>query len=87
MKQRIARWIFYVVFASVFIIACSGTKLTHTWVDETYQQKPVSDIMVIGITYKEKNRHLFEDKFVAQLKAAGVEAVSSADVIPIPSDL
>jgi len=87
MKQRIVQWFVCVVFSGVFIIACAGTKLTHTWVDETYHGKPVSDILVIAVTHKEENRQSFEDKFVAQLKAAGVEAVSSSDVIPIPSDL
>ena len=61
------RWILYVVFSGVFIIACAGTKLTHTWVDENYRGKPVSDILVIGVTHKKDNRQSFEDKFVAQL--------------------
>jgi len=87
MGQRIVQWLVCVVFSGVFILACAGTKLTHTWVDETYHGKPVSDILVIGITHKEKNRQSFEDKFVAQLKAAGVDAVSSSDVIPIPADM
>jgi hypothetical protein len=87
MRPRIFQWFVYVVFSGVFIIACAGTKLTHTWVDETRHGKPVSDILVIGVTYKKENRQSFEDKFVAQLKAAGVEAVSSSDVIPMPADL
>jgi hypothetical protein len=87
MKQRIAQWLVYVVFSSVFIIACAGTKLTHTWVDETHHGKPVSDILVIAVTHREDNRQSFEDKFVAQLKGSGVEAVSSSNVIPIPADL
>jgi len=87
MRPRIFQWFVYVVFSGVFIIACAGTKLTHTWVDETFHGKPVSDILVIGVTYKKENRQSFENKFVAQLKAAGVEAVSSSDVIPIPADL
>lgn len=81
------RWVVYVVLSGVFIIACAGTKLTHTWVDETYHGKPVSDILVIAITHEANNRQSFEDKFVAQLKVSGVEAVSSSDVIPIPADL
>jgi hypothetical protein len=87
MTQRIANWFIYMVFFSIFIVACAGTKLTHTWVDETYHAKPVSDILVIGVTYKKENRESFEDNFVAQLKNIGIEAVSSADVIPMPSDL
>ena len=87
MSPRIVQWFVYVVFSGAFIIACGGTKLTHTWVDETYHGKPVLDILVIAVTHKEDNRQSFEDKFVAQLKMSGVEAVSSSDVIPIPADL
>ena len=87
MRPRIVKWVIYVVFSGVFIIACAGTKLTHTWVDETYHGKPVSNILVIAVTHKEDNRQSFEDKFVAQLKVSGVEAVSSYSVIPIPADL
>lgn len=87
MRPRIVKWVIYVVFSGVFIIACAGTKLTHTWVDETYHGKPVSNILVIAVTHKEDNRQSFEDKFVAQLKVSGAEAVSSSSVIPIPADL
>ncbi|MBU0768135.1 MAG: hypothetical protein KJ687_03455 [Proteobacteria bacterium] len=87
MRARIVKWFVCVVFSSAFIIACAGTKLTHTWLDETYHGKPVSDILVIAVTHKEDKRRSFEDKFVAQLKVSGVEAVSSSDVIPIPADL
>ena len=87
MRPRIVKWVIYVVFSGVFIIACAGTKLTHTWVDETYHGKPVSNILVIAVTHKEDNRQSFEDKFVAQLKVSGVEAVSSYSVIPIHADL
>ena len=80
-------WWVCLLFSGALIMACAGTKLTQTWVDETHRGKPVSDILVIAVTYKEEVRHSFEDKFVAQLKALGIEAVSSADVIPMPADL
>lgn len=80
-------WWVCLLFSGALIMACAGTKLTQTWVDETHRGKPVSDILVIAVTYKEEVRHSFEDKFVAQLKALGLEAVSSADVIPMPADL
>lgn len=87
MRQITIKQLLCTLFSGVLIIACAGTKLTRTWVDEAHRGKPVSDILVIAITYKEEVRHSFEDKFVAQLKALGIEAVSSADVIPIPADL
>ncbi len=89
MRQITLKW-FYLATLSVFlIVACAGTKLTSTQVDESRRGKPVSDILVIGVTYKEKEkvRRSFEDRFVAQLRAAGVEAISSGDAISIPADL
>jgi hypothetical protein len=89
MRQITLKWFFGAMLIVVLIIACAGTKLPHTWVDEAYRGKPVSNILVIGVTYKEKEkvRRSFEDKFVIQLKAAGVEAISSGDAISIPKDL
>jgi len=87
MKQNSVKWFGY-LFSFVFlIISCAGTKLTHKQVNEAYKGKPVSDILVIAITGNEDSRRSFERKFVAHLKSAGVEAISSKDAIPMPSDL
>ena len=83
MRLSDIKWFVCAVFYSVLIIACAGTKLTQTQVDETRRGKPVSGILVIAVTYEEELRQVFEDKFVAQLKTSGIEAVSSAVVIPI----
>ena len=69
------------------IISCAGTELTHKQVTEAFKGKPVSDILVIAITGNEDSRRSFERKFVAQIKSAGVEAISSEDAIPMPADL
>jgi hypothetical protein len=89
MRQITIKLFVYAVFFGVLIIACAGTKLTHTQVDESRKGKAVSNILVIGVTYKEKEkvRRSFEDRFVLHLRAAGVEAISSGDAISIPADL
>jgi hypothetical protein len=89
MRHITIKWLVYAMFSGVLIVACSGTKLTHTWVDEDHLGKPVSNILVIGITYKEneKVRRSFEDRFVTQLNAAGIKSISSGDAISIPTDL
>jgi len=89
MKSTIV-WFVCAVCSGVLIAGCAGgTRLTPTSMDETYRGKPVSNILVIGVTFKEKEevRRSFEDRFVAQLKAAGVEAIASGDAISIPGDL
>jgi hypothetical protein len=87
MKRGSIKWLGY-LFSFVFlIISCAGTELTHKQVDEAYKGKPVSNILVIAITGNEDSRRSFERKFVAQLKSAGVEAISSEEAIPMPADL
>ena len=87
--QITLKWFYLAMFCVLLIMACAGTKLTNTQVDESRRGKPVSNILVIGVTYKEKEkvRRSFEDRFVSQLRAAGVEAISSGDAISIPADL
>ena len=74
------------VFVGALLNACASTKLTKTWVEKSFKGKTVSNVLVIGVADEEPNRRLFERKFVQQLKAVGVEAFSSADIIPIPAD-
>ncbi len=89
MRLITIKWFVYAVFSGVLIISCAGTKLTHTWVDEAHRGNPVSDILVIGLTYKdnEEVRRSFEDSFVRHLRAAGIEAISSVDAISIPANM
>ena len=87
MRRSLIHWFVCAVFCSVLTVSCAGTRMSQTWVDEARRGKPVSDVLVIVIADKAKNREAFEHKFVQQLKAAGVEAVSSADAISMPRDL
>ena len=87
MRQKPLQLIVCAVFSAVLILGCGGTRLIKTNVDETHRGTPVTDVLVIVIADKKETRELFEGKFVAQLKAAGVEAVSSAAAIPMPKDL
>jgi hypothetical protein len=87
MKKNSVKW-FGFLFSFVFlIISCAGTELTYKQVNEAFKGKPVFDILVIAITGNEDSRRSFEQRFVAQLKSAGVEAISSEDAIPMPADL
>jgi len=87
MKQSSVKWFGY-LFSFVFlIISCYGTELTHKQANEVYKGKPVSNILVIAITGNEDSRRSFERKFVARLKSAGVEAISSEEAIPMPANL
>lgn len=87
MKKKSVTWFGYLFSFSFLIICCAGTDLAQKQVDETYKEKPVSDILVIAITGNEHNRRSFEKKFVAHLRAVGVDAVASEEAIPMPPDL
>jgi len=89
MRRNPVKWFFLLVFFAVLITSCarSGTRMTQQKVTEAYQGKPVSDILVIAVTDQERTRQSFERSFVAHLKSAGVEAVSSAEALPISGDL
>ena len=76
---------YFILIAWFFLItACGGgTKLVKIEVDESRVGKPVSSLLVIGVTYNQDVRKTFEDKMAAALNAAGVKAVTSVDTIPI----
>ena len=89
MNESPVKWFGSLLFFALLFISCSGTgtELTQKQVEGAFKGKPVSDILVIAITGNEHNRRSFEKKFVAQLKSAGVDAVSSEEAIPMPADL
>ncbi len=59
----------------------SGAMLKEHWKDKNYKER-ISKVIVVGISESESRRRLFEDTLVAQLKKRGVEAFSSAELIP-----
>ena len=89
MKRSSVKWFGYLFSFIFLIISCAGTEtqLIQKQKNEAYKGKPVSDILVIAITGNEDSRRSFERKFVARLKSAGVEAISSEEAIPMPADL
>jgi hypothetical protein len=84
MKYSTKKGGFLAVLCGLLIVSCASTKLTSKFADENRRGKPVSDVLVIAVIDKEALRRTFEGKFVTQLRAAGVQADSSADVISIP---
>jgi hypothetical protein len=65
------------------LAACAAsTKIVNQWVSPDYISPRFRKIMVIGVSKQASIRRTFEDEFVTQLKAAGVEAVPSYLYIP-----
>ena len=63
-------------------ISCSITTLDPVWKDPNYQGGKLKKVLIIGIAKNQTVRRSFEDKFVAQLKTYGTDAISSYTVIP-----
>ena len=76
----------YTVFAIFLIVACASTELEQTSLDESYQGKLLSNILVIAVSDDPDTRQTFERMFVLQLKKTGVKAFSSTTSIAIAAD-
>jgi hypothetical protein len=81
MTRTLQKLLIFGVLSTMLFTACVTTTLTSTWKDPSYQGHP-GKVMVIGIARKPLNKRIFEDEFVRQLKARGINAVASYTVMP-----
>ena len=81
------RYILALAFSLTLLWSCTSTKITSVWMDSNKAGTAFNDILVIGIADEEHNRRLFEEQFVNQLKAAGIESEVSYTVLPQGTDI
>jgi hypothetical protein len=67
---------------AALLAACSTFSVSNQWKDPSWAGPPASNVLVLGITKSDTYRHVFEDTFVQQLQAAGVQAEPSYSQIP-----
>ena len=67
---------------TLVVAACAATTLTNSWKSPDYKGPALKKLLVVGVSKQSVTRRTFEDGFVGQLKAAGVEAVASYTLIP-----
>jgi len=79
--RRLCNPLGYMIAVTMLVTACATTELNAVWKDPSYQSRPAK-IMVIGVAKNPINRRIFEDDFVAQLKAHGTDAIASYAVLP-----
>jgi len=79
--QRMS-WASMLGVMTLVIAACASTSLTNSWRDPAYTGPQLKKVMVMGVSTQPSVRRVFEDEFVNELKAAGVEAVASYTLIP-----
>ena len=70
----------------LLLMGCASTTVSGVWKDPSYSG-PMTSLMVIAIAEKPVTRKMFEDEFVRELKARGINAVSSYNEFPNLEDL
>ena len=70
------------------VIACSGSRIQMKPIhlEEKFLGKPIKDVLVIVVVADQEIRAIFEKHFKDWLAHKGVEAIISADVLPIDKD-
>jgi hypothetical protein len=64
------------ILFGLFMAACSGTKTTGSWSDQSYKGK-IKNVYIIGIAKKDINRMIFENSFESRLASEGIKAIAS----------
>lgn len=81
--RYLMRVVLAIMAAALFSLSsCATTELTGVWRDPGFQGK-INKVAVIGTFKQPITRNLFEDEFVRQLKAHGVNAIASYTVVHI----
>lgn len=70
------------IFCLLLTTFCARTTLDSVWKDPNYQGGKFKKVLVVGVAKNQTNRRLFEDKFAAELKTYGTDAISSYTIIP-----
>jgi len=63
-------------------LSCASSRITSTWKDENYDGGPIEKVLVMGISDETHNRRIFEDVFVKEFRAIGIEALTSYSIFP-----
>jgi hypothetical protein len=66
----------------ILLSGCAATQIINQWSNPSYSAASFNRIMVIGVSKQASIRRIFEDEFVAQLRAIGIDAVPSYEFIP-----
>ncbi len=76
-------WLAPLLVALFFLGACAGgAQLTRMEMAPGYPKAPLHRVMVLGYLEQRPNRIRFENDFVKQFRAHGVQAITSLAVLP-----
>jgi hypothetical protein len=71
-----ARFIF-VAAAALFAAACASTSIVSSWINPEASANKPRRLLIVGVSNVDTTRRLYEDEFVKQLKARGLDAIPS----------
>lgn len=82
--RKIETTLFIAVIAFA-VVACSnsGTQMTQTHMEAQRVGKPIKDVLIIAIVDDQEIRAILEKHYMDWLHVKGVEAIISADVLPV----
>jgi hypothetical protein len=61
---------------------CSSSRLTNTWMDPSFRDQPMTNILVVAVKKNPVSRRIWEDGLVAELSAHGVASTPSYRLFP-----
>jgi hypothetical protein len=61
----------------LILSGCASSKIVNQWSDPDYRPAAFRNLVVLGVSEQASIRRSFEDEFVAQLRAEGIEATPS----------
>ncbi|MBW2273863.1 MAG: hypothetical protein JRG96_11360 [Deltaproteobacteria bacterium] len=79
-----------IVFSALLTLvagACASTRLVDVWVDEARSGAAFQNILVVAMSESERDRRIFEDRFVSELRARGAHSAPSYSVLPAASEM
>jgi hypothetical protein len=82
MKYKLRIYMCLIVFFAMIMAACATTEIKSVWNDASYHGGPLLKVVVMGLAKDQAVKRLYEDEFVSQLKAHGVQAFPGYSVIP-----
>jgi hypothetical protein len=71
------------VMMALLVLSCAlfgcanQARMTNMWNDTAFTQRPLHDVLVVAVRKDAARRRVWEDAFVADLKARGVAATAS----------
>lgn len=63
------------------LVGCASTRLVDVWQDDAITARPLTKVLVVAVTSDERSRRIFEDSFVREFRAQGVDAVAGYSIL------